>query len=397
MQWPIFIIYTLVVWLVFDKWRLMRLSLPVALFFASAGPIIIFLALVAMNFYHPGSADVRMLQRVVQITPRVSSPGRVAEMAVKPETRMKRGETLFRIDPTPFEYDVHRLEAALAAAEQSVQQLKASLDQATAARAAPRRRSTSRSRPSTGSSSCSSAGWWRRRPSTQQPATSKPPSRAAGSSRRGPRPARPRVQHRGREHLRGAGAAAARGGAHQSRRRRTSRPLRRFASNVNILPGAIVSAAASVMPFVCDQEQDLKGKVVATFDQASFLAVQPGEYAEVIFSMYPGQVFTGKVESVVDITTGGALAPSGAIPNLSPPGKPRFAAVIKLDNPDLRFRPALRARAPSTPERSIRRHATDGIFRSSTARSAKSAIVASGRRSTTTTPCSRRRSTICLC
>ena len=26
MQWPIFIIYTLLVWLIFDKWRIMRLS-----------------------------------------------------------------------------------------------------------------------------------------------------------------------------------------------------------------------------------------------------------------------------------------------------------------------------------------------------------------------------------
>ena len=135
MQWPIFIIYTALVWLVFSKLRLLPFTLPVALFFASAGPIIIFLALVAMNFYHPGTSDVRIFQRVVQITPRISAPGRVAEIVVRPDVRLSRGETLFRIDPTPFEYDVRRLEAALAAAEQNVGQLKASLDQASAARA----------------------------------------------------------------------------------------------------------------------------------------------------------------------------------------------------------------------------------------------------------------------
>jgi multidrug resistance efflux pump len=135
MQWPIFIIYTALIWLVFSRLRLLPFPLPVALFFASAGPIILFLILVAMNFYHPGTADVRMLQRVVQITPRISSPGRVAEVVVKPETRMAKGETLFRIDPVPFEFDVRRLEAALVASEQSVRELKTSLDQATAARA----------------------------------------------------------------------------------------------------------------------------------------------------------------------------------------------------------------------------------------------------------------------
>jgi multidrug resistance efflux pump len=107
---------------------------------------------------------------------------------------------------------------------------------------------------------------------------------------------------------------------------------------VNILPGSIVSASGSVMPFVCDQDEELKGKVVATFDQGSFLAVQPGEYAEVIFPMYPGQVFTGKVDGVIDITSGGALTPSGAIPNITgSSAKPRFAAIIKLDNADLRL------------------------------------------------------------
>jgi multidrug efflux pump subunit AcrA (membrane-fusion protein) len=114
-------------------------------------------------------------------------------------------------------------------------------------------------------------------------------------------------------------------------------PCDGYVTNVNILPGSIVSASAAVMPFVCDQDEDLKGKVVATFDQASFLAVQPGALAEVIFSMYPGQVFTAKVDSIAEITSGGTLAPSGVLPALAPPGKPRFAAVLKLDNPNIRL------------------------------------------------------------
>lgn len=46
---------------------------------------------------------------------------------------MKKGDVIFTIDPEQFQFDVKRLEAALAAAEQSVPQLKSSLDQATAA------------------------------------------------------------------------------------------------------------------------------------------------------------------------------------------------------------------------------------------------------------------------
>ncbi len=115
-------------------------------------------------------------------------------------------------------------------------------------------------------------------------------------------------------------------------------PCDGYVTNVNILPGTIVSASASVMPFVCDQDEELKGKVIATFDQGAFLAVQPGERAEVIFPMYPGQVFAGRVDSVVDITSGGTLTPSGILPTVSlPTSRPRFAAVIKLADPNLRL------------------------------------------------------------
>jgi len=42
MQWPIFIAYTAVVWLVFVKLKLLRLTLGWAVLFAAAGPIIFF-------------------------------------------------------------------------------------------------------------------------------------------------------------------------------------------------------------------------------------------------------------------------------------------------------------------------------------------------------------------
>jgi multidrug resistance efflux pump len=339
MQWPIFIIYTALIWLVFSRLRLLPFPLPVALFFASAGPIILFLILVAMNFYHPGTADVRMLQRVVQITPRISSPGRVAEVVVKPETRMAKGETLFRIDPVPFEFDVRRLEAALVASEQSVRELKTSLDQATAARA----RAKAQVDLAQQTYDRQKYLFDRRDVAQATVDTATRNLEAAEQAEAGSRAAEDRARLAYQSNIGDVNTsvvqaqqqlAAARTNLSETT---VTAPCDGFVTNVNILPGAIVSAAASVMPFVCDQEDDLKGKLVATFDQASFLAVKPGEYAEVTFSMYPGQVFTGKVDSVIDITSGGTLAPSGALPTLGAPDKPRFAAVLKLDDPSLRL------------------------------------------------------------
>ena len=74
-----------------------------------------------------------MFQRIVQITPHITSPGRVTAIAVQANQPIKKGEVLFKVDPEPFQIEVNRLEAALAGAQQAVPQLKSSLEQSVAA------------------------------------------------------------------------------------------------------------------------------------------------------------------------------------------------------------------------------------------------------------------------
>src|SRR5262245_28055181 len=134
MQWPLFLGYAAVVWFIFVKLKLIRLSLPIAIVLAAAGPLLFFYVLWAMNFYHTGSSDVKGLRRVVQIAPRTSKPGRVLDVAIRANASLKKGDVLFTIDPKPFEFEVERLKASLAASQQGVPELQAALDQATAAR-----------------------------------------------------------------------------------------------------------------------------------------------------------------------------------------------------------------------------------------------------------------------
>ena len=49
----------------------------------------------------PSSSDVRVIKYVVQVIPQVR--GRVVEVPVEPNRLVKKGELLFRIDPTPHE------------------------------------------------------------------------------------------------------------------------------------------------------------------------------------------------------------------------------------------------------------------------------------------------------
>ncbi|MGZ2438242.1 HlyD family secretion protein [Sinorhizobium medicae] len=95
------------------------------------GIVGITLLLLTMNYNHPFTTNARIYFPVTPILATVK--GRVVEVPVQSNTPLKEGDVLFRIDPKPFQYVVDGKKAALAEAEQNVDQLKASLDQATAA------------------------------------------------------------------------------------------------------------------------------------------------------------------------------------------------------------------------------------------------------------------------
>src|SRR5262249_41717150 len=99
---------------------------------ATLGGIIgIALLLLIMNYNHPFTTNARIYFAVTPVLPGVR--GRVIEVPAQANTPLKEGDVLFRIDPKPFEYVIDQKKASLAEAEQNVKQLKASLDQATAA------------------------------------------------------------------------------------------------------------------------------------------------------------------------------------------------------------------------------------------------------------------------
>ena len=95
------------------------------------GIVGIALLLLTMNYNHPFTTNARIYFPVTPILATVK--GRVVEVPIQSNTPLKEGDVLFRIDPKPFQYVVDGKKAALAEAEQNVDQLKASLDQATAA------------------------------------------------------------------------------------------------------------------------------------------------------------------------------------------------------------------------------------------------------------------------
>jgi len=111
-------IYSLFVWLIFFKfkwlpWNIISQIIVVTLPIFGMTALILYLNVVA-----PSSADVRVINYVVSVNPRVS--GLVTEVPVIPNRPIKKGDVLFKIDPTPYQLDVKNYQALIS-------QLKAQL------------------------------------------------------------------------------------------------------------------------------------------------------------------------------------------------------------------------------------------------------------------------------
>ena len=140
MSWLLGGVYCGILWLVFAKLRLIRLSLPIAIIAASVGPSLIIALLFCAQYFHPFTYNVIAFEQVVPIAAGVTQRGRVIEVPVKPNVPLKAGDVLFRVDPTPYENSIRQLTAALEQANQSkkvaeaaVELAEASLKRATSA------------------------------------------------------------------------------------------------------------------------------------------------------------------------------------------------------------------------------------------------------------------------
>ena len=249
---------------------------------------------------------------------------------------MKKGDAIFRIDPQSFQFEVGRLQAALAAAQQNVPQLKSSLDQASAG-----------VEKATAQLNLAKADLERQRELFAKQVVAQAAldrvTRDAEAAEQGvvaAKAAEDRARLAYQSNIGNDNTAVA-----QVRQQLATAkynldksvvraPCDGYVVNLQLVPGAVVSAAASVVPFVCDRDEKNLGVVVATFMQGPYLRIKPDEYAEVIFPMYPGRVFPGKVLTTIDVAKEGQLTATGLFPGIGNPGNARFAVRIRLDDAD---------------------------------------------------------------
>jgi multidrug resistance efflux pump len=111
-------IYSFFVWLIFIKLKLLPWTTPWKVAVAIFPVVAMAVLLLLLNIVAPTTSDVRVVRYIVPIVSQVR--GRVIEVPVENNRPVKKNDVLFRVDPTPYQNEVHSLEARLASEEAKV-------------------------------------------------------------------------------------------------------------------------------------------------------------------------------------------------------------------------------------------------------------------------------------
>ncbi len=111
-------IYSFFVWLIFFKFKWLPWNITTQVIVITIPVVALTILILFMNIVCPSSHDVRAMNYVIPIVPRVS--GLVTEVPIAPNRPIKKGDVLFKIDPVPFEAAVKAAEATLRGAKEQL-------------------------------------------------------------------------------------------------------------------------------------------------------------------------------------------------------------------------------------------------------------------------------------
>ncbi len=115
MELILLIIYSVIVWLIFFKFKLLPWNITSQVIVVTIPIIALTILILLMNICAPSSSDVRAQNYVIPIVPRVT--GQVTEVPIEPNRPIKKGDVLFKIDPVPFEAAERAADATLRGAK----------------------------------------------------------------------------------------------------------------------------------------------------------------------------------------------------------------------------------------------------------------------------------------
>jgi multidrug resistance efflux pump len=337
-------IYSFFVWLIFIKlkWLPWNTGTQVVVVII---PIVGLASLILLlNIFAPSSSDLRVVKYSIPIVSQVR--GRVLEVPIEEGNRLvKKGDVLFRIDPTPYQLEVNTLEAQLVGMQGSGRELQ---EQATGAQAKIEE-SQSRAREIAARLALTRKRVEQYRELTKSGAGSRfdlERAEADAVEQQGQLDAARNAEAQARSSLRGieqklgarvkgeiSNVAQVRAQLENAKweldQTTTRSPCDCYVVNLQLRPGGFVGAVARshVMTLV-----EAGGQVVAFYNQNELHKVEPGNEVELALKTLPGRVIKGKVDSVVWAQGQGTFLPTGDLPSaLSVQNQPAGKFAVKFD------------------------------------------------------------------
>jgi multidrug resistance efflux pump len=356
-------IYSFFVWLIFIKFKWLPWN-TVSQVIVITIPIVGLTALIlTLNVVSPSSHDVRVIKYVVNMSS--DQRGRVLEVADgnKP---LKKGDVLYRIDPTPYQLQVASLEAQLAntvgsskeleeqlaGSQAQVAQSKSAIDQATqrvttskadldlaTLRVTQNRELVAKGAGNKFDLEQAETNLRNARATFDGALSAEAQSRSAlAQALAGERQIKQRMGAKSNGEW--AQIAQTRAQLDQARYDLSQTTVRAPADgtpvNVQLRPGALVTVLAN-MPALTFVEDEFT--VVALYDQNELRLVKPGDEAEIALETLPGEIIKAKVDSIIWAQGQGQSAVSGLLPQTAGPPPPPGRFPVKL-TVDPKFREA---------------------------------------------------------
>lgn len=323
--------YVALAWAIFKIFRI-----PVnqwTLSTAALGGIFLVSALILlMNYNHPYTFTAQKAVISIPITPQVT--GIVSEVTDKSNQRVKKGDVLFKLDPVRYQARVDRLNADLVTAIHNIHVLNAQL---AGAQANTMRVSAERDRLYKDYQRYVRGSRARVNPFSESDIDNARQNYLAQDAMVKTSVAdQVQIQSQLDSMVNGeqsqivslrAQLTEAKYNLEQTVIRA---PSDGYVTQVLIRPGTYAAALPlrPVMVFIPQQ----KRQIVAQFRQNSLLRLEPGDEAEVVFSALPGQVFKGKLTTILPVVPGGSYQAQGELQSLTVvPGTDGVLGTIELE------------------------------------------------------------------
>lgn len=310
MELILLIIYAGIVWLVFFKFKWLPWNITTQVITVTIPIIFLTVLILFMNIVAPSSHDVRAMNYVIPVVPRVT--GEVTEVPIQPNRPINKGDVLFKIDPVPFDAAVKANEATIKGQNDVASSAAAKKESLTPRIELARKRVEQ-------FSALAEAGAGKRADLEQAQSdlgALQSDYLAADSTEAEARAKIVKAQAdliSAKYDLEGTTYLA---------------PANGRVANLALRPGvrAMQFAAFPVMSFI--EEDD--PWVLAFYHQNELRYVEPGNEAEIFMETYPGRIIKCTVDSILWATAQGQMPISGNLPNTQVGAAPEQRIAVRL-------------------------------------------------------------------